>query len=155
MIQPFRYPRSLGEGIFREVTEMKQRIENEVVRVGEIDRNVKLGRGGIREIEFIAQTLQVLNAGRMPFLQTAQTLPALEKLVQYQLLPGNDAEGLRNGYLFLRDVEHRLQMENNLQTHTLPEDRPARERLARLMGHASLKAFDEALQNHTREVRHL
>jgi [glutamine synthetase] adenylyltransferase / [glutamine synthetase]-adenylyl-L-tyrosine phosphorylase len=153
MIQPFRFPRSLGEGLFREVTEMKQRIENEVVRVGEMDRNVKLGRGGIREIEFIAQTLQVLNAGRMPFLQTGQTLPALEKLVQYQLLPASDARSLRTAYLFLRDVEHRLQMENNLQTHILPETPSARRRLARLMGSASLKAFENALQSHMREVR--
>jgi [glutamine synthetase] adenylyltransferase / [glutamine synthetase]-adenylyl-L-tyrosine phosphorylase len=155
MIQPFRYPRSLGERLFREVAEMKQRIETEVVRVGEIDRNVKLGRGGIREIEFIAQTLQVLNAGRMPFLQTAQTLPALAKLVQYELLPAEDAKSLRQAYLFLRDVEHRLQMENNLQTHTLPETRPARERLARLMGVPSLKAFEETLRQHTRGVRRI
>jgi [glutamine synthetase] adenylyltransferase / [glutamine synthetase]-adenylyl-L-tyrosine phosphorylase len=155
MVQSFRYPRSLGEGMFREVTEMKRRIENEVVRVGEIDRNVKLGRGGIREIEFIAQTLQVLNAGRMPFLQTAQTLPALDQLVKYQLVSADDATSLREAYLFLRDVEHRLQMENNLQTHTLPENRPARERLARLMGKASLKAFEDALRSHTSEVRRI
>src|SRR5206468_4367340 len=57
MVQPFRYPRSLGERILREVAETKQRIEDSVVKAGEVDRNVKLGRGGIREIEFIAQTL--------------------------------------------------------------------------------------------------
>src|SRR6059058_1738539 len=99
---------------------MKQRTENEVVKAGEIDRNVKLGRGGIREIEFVAQTLQLLHAGRNPFLQTAQTLPALEKLVQYQLLKASEAEALANAYSFLRDVEHRLQMEQNRQTHSLP-----------------------------------
>src|SRR5207247_1251079 len=69
MIQSFRYPRSLGERILREVAGTKQRIENKVVKPGEVDRNVKLGRGGIREIEFIAQTLQLLNGGRIPFLQ--------------------------------------------------------------------------------------
>jgi [glutamine synthetase] adenylyltransferase / [glutamine synthetase]-adenylyl-L-tyrosine phosphorylase len=152
-IQPFRYPRSLGESILREVAETKARIENEVVRVGEIDRNVKLGRGGIREIEFIVQTLQLLHAGRLPFLQLPETLPALEKLVEYHLLTSEDARALEAAYRFLRDVEHRLQMENNLQTHTLPTARPARERLARLMGAANLKGFDQCLRTHTRQVR--
>jgi glutamate-ammonia-ligase adenylyltransferase len=86
MIQPFRYPRSLGEGALREIAAMKRRIESEVVRAGELGRNVKLGRGGIREIEFIVQTAQVLHAGRTPFLQGSQTLPLLDKLAQYQLL---------------------------------------------------------------------
>ena len=76
MIQPFRYPRSINEGVLREVAAMKDRIENEVVKAGELERNVKLGRGGIREIEFVAQALQLLHAGRQPFLQGAQTLPA-------------------------------------------------------------------------------
>jgi glutamate-ammonia-ligase adenylyltransferase len=152
-IQPFRYPRSLGERILREVAETKDRIENEVVRVGEINRNVKLGRGGIREIEFIVQTQQLLHAGRLPFLQQPETLPALEKLVQYRLMSEQDARGLEAAYRFLRDVEHRLQMENNLQTHTLPAAGPARERLARLMGLAQAKAFDRELERHTRHVR--
>ncbi|MGZ8921464.1 MAG: [protein-PII] uridylyltransferase family protein, partial [Limisphaerales bacterium] len=69
MIQPFRYPRSISEQVPREVAEMKQRIENEIIKSGELERNVKLGRGGIREIEFLAQTQQVLQGGRMPFLQ--------------------------------------------------------------------------------------
>src|SRR5438093_5564121 len=155
MIQPFRYPRSLAERSVREVAEMKQRTENEVVKAGEIDRNVKLGRGGIREIEFIAQTLQLLNAGRIPFLQNPQTLPTLEKLVQYKLLPATEAKKLAEAYCFLRDVEHRLQMENNLQTHTIPTERKARERLAALMGFESLSAFEGALRDHTQNVREI
>ncbi len=153
MIQPFRYPRSLGEGILREVAAMKDRIENEVVKAGEIDRNVKLGRGGIREVEFIAQTLQLLNGGRLPFLQNAQTLPTLEKLAQYKLLTDEESLALANAYSFLRDVEHRLQMEDNLQTHTIPTNRPARERLAGLMGFATLARFEAALRNHMYGVR--
>jgi glutamate-ammonia-ligase adenylyltransferase len=152
-IQPFRYPRSLGDRILREVAETKERIENEVVRVGEIDRNVKLGRGGIREIEFIVQTLQLLHAGRMPFLQQPRTLPALGKLVQYRLMTAADAAGLEKAYQFLREVEHRLQMDNCLQTHTIPTGRVARERLARLMGTTDVKAFDRMLKEHTRHVR--
>ena len=67
---------------------MKDRIENEVVKAGELERNVKLGRGGIREIEFVVQALQLLRAGRQPFLQGPQTLACLAKLVQYELLLG-------------------------------------------------------------------
>ena len=104
---------------------MKDRIENEVVKAGELERNVKLGRGGIREIEFVVQALQLLRAGRQPFLQGAQTLPCLDKLAQYELLSAEDARLLAEAYAFLRDVEHRLQMEDNLQTHTIPA-RPAR-----------------------------
>ncbi|MEW6303695.1 MAG: bifunctional [glutamate--ammonia ligase]-adenylyl-L-tyrosine phosphorylase/[glutamate--ammonia-ligase] adenylyltransferase [Verrucomicrobiota bacterium] len=152
-IQHFRYPRLLGERILREVAATKGRIENEVVKAGEIDRNVKLGRGGIREVEFIAQTLQVLHAGRIPFLQGAQTLPTLANLVRYHLLSREDAEQLRAAYCFLRDVEHRLQMENNLQTHTIPTERKARERLAALMGFEALKDFEAALRQHTQRVR--
>ena len=152
-VQPFRYPRSLGDRILREVAETKERIESEVVRVGEIERNVKLGRGGIREIEFVVQTLQLLHAGRLPFLQQPQTLPALKKLVQYRLLTAADARALEEAYRFLRDVEHRLQMEDNLQTHTIPTARPARERLARLMGATDIREFDRLLHTHTGHVR--
>jgi [glutamine synthetase] adenylyltransferase / [glutamine synthetase]-adenylyl-L-tyrosine phosphorylase len=154
-IQPFRYPRSLGEGALHEIAAMKQRVENEVVKAGELDRNVKLGRGGIREIEFTAQTLQLLNAGRIPFLQGAQTLPALKKLVDYHLLPEHDAEALSEAYSFLRDIEHRLQMENHQQTHTIPTDRKSRERLAALMGFPSLPDFEAAHQRHRNRVREI
>ncbi len=153
MIQSFRYPRSLGEDFLRELAATKERIENEVVKAGEIERNVKLGRGGIREIEFTAQALQLLHAGRQPFLQGAQTLPTLEKLVQYHLLSAAEARSLAEAYCFLRDVEHRLQMENNMQTHTIPEDEKAQHRLAKLMGFGSLKEFESARQSHTRNVR--
>jgi glutamate-ammonia-ligase adenylyltransferase len=155
MIQPFRYPRSVAVGMLRDVTSMKERIEKEVVRAGELERNVKLGRGGIREIEFIVQTLQLLHAGRMPFLQGAGTIPILEKLASYRLLSPEDATALSRAYLFLRDVEHRLQMEAGRQTHTIPAARPELERLARLMGFETPAAFESARQAHTRQVRRL
>ena len=136
-----------------EIAAVKDRIEKEIVGAEELERNVKLGRGGIREIEFVAQSLQILHAGRLPFLQTAQTLPCLAKLAQYQLLADADAQQLDAAYRFLRDVEHRLQMEENQQTHTIPTDRPARQRLARLMGFESLAEFESALQTHTGNVR--
>ncbi|HMJ90358.1 MAG TPA: bifunctional [glutamate--ammonia ligase]-adenylyl-L-tyrosine phosphorylase/[glutamate--ammonia-ligase] adenylyltransferase [Candidatus Acidoferrum sp.] len=153
MVQPFRYPRSVNEKALDEVAAMKLRIENEVLKSGEMDRNVKLGRGGIREIEFIAQSMQLLHAGRNPFLQGAQTLPVLEKLVQYQILTGPDAAGLSAAYQFLRDVEHRLQMEQNRQTHSLPISPAARERIASVMGFKSFAAFDKVRAKHSRHVR--
>ena len=153
MVQPFRYPRSVDQGFLREIGAMKDRIEQEVVKAGEIQRNVKLGRGGIREIEFVAQSLQVIHGGRIPFLQTPQTLPALQKLAQYHLLKPNETKELYEAYCFLRDLEHRLQMENYLQTHTIPASGKAQERLAALMGFANRKQFDAMLAEHTKRVR--
>ena len=153
MVQNFRYPRSVNENVLREVAAMKRRIEKEILSGDELDRNVKLGRGGIREIEFVAQTLQLLNAGRQPFLQLSQTLPCLAKLAQYELLAGTDAARLDAAYRFLRDVEHRLQMEQNLQTHTLPTNSNELERVARLMGFATAKAFESERRKRSRHVR--
>ena len=153
MIQPFRFPGSISPDVLHEVAAVKDRIEKEIVGAEELERNVKLGRGGIREIEFVAQSLQILHAGRLPFLQTAQTLPCLAKLAQYKLLAEEEAQQLDAAYRFLRDVEHRLQMEENQQTHTIPTDRHAQLRLARLMGFKSLAEFEAALQMHTGNVR--
>ena len=155
MIQPFRFPRTVNAEILDEIAATKVRIEKEVVRAGELERNVKLGRGGIREIEFIVQSLQVLHAGHSPFLQIPQTLPCLAKLPQYELLASDAAQRLDAAYHFLRDVEHRLQMENNLQTHTIPEDAPSLLRLARLMNFKSIKTFSSALRVHTANVRRI
>ncbi len=155
MVQPFRFPHSITERVLHEVTVVKDRIEREVVGEDELERNVKLGRGGIREIEFIVQSQQVLHAGRSPFLQIPQTLPCLDKLTQYHLLADDEARQLADGYRFLRDVEHRLQMENNLQTHTLPTEQKARLRLARLMDLKSWEIFQSVLQTHTGNVRRI
>ncbi|MGA9778655.1 MAG: bifunctional [glutamate--ammonia ligase]-adenylyl-L-tyrosine phosphorylase/[glutamate--ammonia-ligase] adenylyltransferase [Verrucomicrobiia bacterium] len=155
MIQPFRFPHFINERVLHEVAAVKGRIEREVVGADELARNVKLGRGGIREIEFVVQSLQVLHAGRSPFLQISQTLPCLDKLAQYHLLADEETRQLGVAYRFLRDVEHRLQMENNLQTHTLPVEEHARLRLARLMGFTSLEKFESALQVHTGNVRRI
>jgi glutamate-ammonia-ligase adenylyltransferase len=155
MIHPFRYPRSLNESVLSEVAAMKDRIENEVVRKGELERNVKLGRGGIREIEFSAQAQQLLHAGRQPFLQGAQTLPCLQKLVQYELLSSEDSRLLTDAYCFLRDVEHRLQMEDNRQTHTVPTNPHALERLARLMEFKSSHDFESVRKTQMHSVRRI
>jgi glutamate-ammonia-ligase adenylyltransferase len=155
MIQPFRFPRSVSRNILQEVAAVKDRIEKEVVGAEELERNVKLGRGGIREIEFVVQSLQVLHGGRLPFLQVSQTLTCLEKLERYNLLSKEEVLQLGAAYRFLRDVEHRLQMENNLQTHTIPNDRHAKMRLARLMDFKSLEKFESMLRTHTGNVRQI
>jgi [glutamine synthetase] adenylyltransferase / [glutamine synthetase]-adenylyl-L-tyrosine phosphorylase len=152
-IQTFRFPRSTGGGVLREVAATKDRIETEIVGEEELDRNVKLGRGGIREIEFTVQMLQLLHAGRQPFLQSPQTLPCLAKLAQYKLLADEDSRQLAEAYCFLRDVEHRLQMDENLQTHTIPSNRAAQERLAKLMDFASRDEFETARKSHAQNVR--
>ncbi len=154
-VQPFRYPRALGVGIFSEMGDMKARIEKEIVQAGELDRNVKLGRGGIRDIEFIVQSLQVLHGGKNPFLQTPQTLAALPKLVGYGLLKDEDAQVLAGAYPFLRDIEHRIQMDEQRQTHTLPDGSPALDRIARLMGFPGIPPFQKALKKRMAGVRAL
>ncbi len=155
MAQPFRYPRSINESVLREIGEMKNRIETEVVKAGELERNVKLGSGGIREIEFIAQALQLLHAGRQPFLQGTQTLACLEKLAEYELLTAADSARLADAYRFLREIEHRLQMENNLQTHTIPSNHHSQQRLARLLGLANRRAFDQVHKEIRRDVQRI
>lgn len=153
IIQPFRFPRHLSTRIFREIAQIKERIENEIVREERLRRHVKLGIGGIREIEFIAQTIQLLHAGKQPFIQGSNTLIALQKIAQYELLPLKDCDSLREAYRFLRTVEHRLQMEAELQTHTIPDDEPSQLRLARAVGFRTLDGFRKALAEHTSRVR--
>jgi glutamate-ammonia-ligase adenylyltransferase len=154
-IQTFRYPRSLGVGALREIAAMKLRLETDVVKPGDLERDVKRGRGGIREIEFVVQSLQLMHAGHQPFLQDSQTLSALQKLARYERLDQNDADTLTTAYVFLRDVEHRLQMEANQQTHLLPTARLDRERLAHLMGFVSLGAFENTYNLHRHRVHAL
>ncbi|MSR64871.1 MAG: bifunctional [glutamate--ammonia ligase]-adenylyl-L-tyrosine phosphorylase/[glutamate--ammonia-ligase] adenylyltransferase [Verrucomicrobiae bacterium] len=154
-IQSFRFPRNISERIFREIAQIKERIENEIVKDARLTRHVKLGIGGIREIEFIVQTIQLLNAGKQPFIQTPNTLTALQKLAQYELLPFKDCDSLREAYRFLRTVEHRLQMEAELQTHTIPDEPKAKLRLARAVGFRSVQGFETALASHTSQVRNI
>ena len=118
--------------------------------------NVKLGRGGIREIEFIAQALQVAHAGRDPWLRVPHTLIILGRLADRELLTEVEHTELSDAYGFLRMVEHRLQMEHGLQTHAVPPDDSHRELLARRLnfeGANALAEFDASLAAHTGNVR--
>lgn len=114
--------------------------------------NVKLGRGGIREIEFIAQALQLAYGGSDDWLRAPHTLISLSRLADRNLLSEKELTELFEAYDFLRRVEHRLQMENGLQTHHIPTEQSARRLLARRMNFSDLNAFDKAVQFHTANV---
>src|SRR5207244_1146664 len=95
-----------------------------------LERDVKLGRGGIRDIEFIVQTLQLIHGARHPFVQEPGMLKALRALRELDLLPTDEVLTLDKTYRFLRRVEHRLQIEAEQQTHVVPRDSEALRRLA-------------------------
>ena len=118
--------------------------------------NVKLGRGGIREIEFIAQALQLAFGGGDPWLRAAHTLISLGRLADRHLITERERTQLSDAYIFLRKLEHRLQMEHGLQTHSVPEDTARRLLVARRMGFQeddALSGFERALETHTQHVR--
>nr|MDH4442486.1 bifunctional [glutamine synthetase] adenylyltransferase/[glutamine synthetase]-adenylyl-L-tyrosine phosphorylase [Rhizobium sp.] len=108
--------------------------------------NIKLGRGGIREIEFFAQTQQLIAGGRMPDLRMRPTEAALKALASARWIDEATAEELTDGYWFLRDVEHRIQMVHDEQTHVLPETEAELKRIAYMLGFIDTTAFSTALE---------
>lgn len=115
--------------------------------------NVKLQRGGIREIEFIAQALQLAHGGRDEWLRVAHTVISLGRLAERSLISEQERSRLSAAYVFLRTLEHRLQMEHGLQTHTVPQAETQRALVGRRMGFAAVYEFDSALESHTLAVR--
>ncbi len=109
--------------------------------------DVKLGRGGIREIEFFAQTQQLIAGGRMPALRTRETEPALHALAEAKWIKPEIATALTEGYWFLRDVEHRIQMVHDEQTHRLPESNAELKRIAFMLGFADVAGFSARLES--------
>ena len=151
--QPFIYPRSASPDLLDEIASIKRRIERDIVGADNLERDVKLGRGGIREIEFIVQTLQLIHGARHPFLQESSMLKALRALRQLDLLPREEVLILDNTYRFLRRVEHRLQIEAEQQTHVVPRDPEALRRLALSLRFSSSQDFRGALRERMRAVR--
>src|SRR6267143_2666642 len=151
--QPFIYPKSPTPDLLDEIANIKRRIERDVVGSDKLERDVKLGRGGIREIEFIVQTLQFIHGGRHAFLQETSTLSALRALARFELIPRAEVVDLDRAYRFLRQVEHRLQIEAEQQTHTVPRDPVALKRLARSLGFDSANEFTAALNKTMQNVR--
>ncbi|MGA7870306.1 MAG: DUF294 nucleotidyltransferase-like domain-containing protein, partial [Candidatus Binatus sp.] len=136
----------------RQLRAMKHQIEAELKTPAMVERNIKLGRGGIRELEFIVQALTLIYGGRDPRLRVEQTVAALDKLDSLGYLPSKRARELSDAYLFLRDVEHKLQIVAGLQTHVLPADQDGMRALAARLGFGkragSLEKFSEKLKSH-------
>src|SRR5438094_6737331 len=151
--QPFIYPRSSTPDLLDEIAKIKRRIEHDVIRSDSLERDVKLGRGGIREIEFVVQTLQFIHGGRHIFLRETSTLDALRGLSRLELIPRKEVVDLDRAYRFLRQVEHRLQIEAEQQIHTVPREPTALNKLARSLGFDSTNEFTAALNKTMQDVR--
>ncbi|PYL64327.1 MAG: hypothetical protein DMF25_07485 [Verrucomicrobia bacterium] len=151
--QPFIYPKSPTPDLLEEIANIKRRIERDVVGQENLGRDVKLGRGGIREIEFVVQTLQFIHGARHTFLQEPSTLKALRGLAQLELIPPNEIVDLDRAYRFLRRTEHRLQIEAEQQTHTIPATPEHLRRLALSLGFGSSEEFTAALEREMFAVR--
>ncbi|HEY1412670.1 MAG TPA: bifunctional [glutamine synthetase] adenylyltransferase/[glutamine synthetase]-adenylyl-L-tyrosine phosphorylase, partial [Rhodopila sp.] len=161
-IRPFVWRRGLDFAAVADIHAMKRRIDevrdtaltkadNPVDRIA--GHNVKLGEGGIREIEFLVQTLQMVWGGRDPSLRIRPTLATLDRLVETGHLEASARRQLEDSYRFLRQVEHRLQMVNDRQTHSLPEAGEPMHRIARFMGYADSPAFALDVLRHIEIVR--
>jgi glutamate-ammonia-ligase adenylyltransferase len=147
-IKPFVFPKTLKESPLKVISEMKGRIEEKTT-----NENIKLGSGGIRDIEFIAQALLLLNAGSNPKLRERGTLSQLDMLLESELIKNNEYKELRKAYLFFRTVEHRLQLLYGLQTHSLPETEQEMQLLSNRLGFRTATEFDKVLNMHRLKVR--
>jgi glutamate-ammonia-ligase adenylyltransferase len=138
IVRPFVFRRYLDFGVIDAIRNMHAQIRAEVKRQERLhpDRsnNVKLGRGGIREIEFLAQVFQLIRGGRDPALRERSTRLTLRLLAERELMTQETVERLLEAYTFLRNLEHRLQYLDDAQTHTLPANESDRETVARMMG---------------------
>ncbi|MDP2226988.1 MAG: bifunctional [glutamate--ammonia ligase]-adenylyl-L-tyrosine phosphorylase/[glutamate--ammonia-ligase] adenylyltransferase [Moraxellaceae bacterium] len=146
-LRPFVFRRYIDFGAFESLREMKAMIEREVRRKG-MDTNVKLGRGGIREAEFIVQAFQLIRGGVDRRLQQRELLPVLALLGESGLLPTSACGALAEAYIFLRQVEHRLQMRLDRQTQDLPVAAGDMERLALSLGFTGSDEFLSVLEQH-------
>ncbi len=150
-LKPFVYRKYVDFGAFESLREMKAMIAREVQRKGMAD-NIKLGAGGIREVEFIGQAFQLIRGGREPTLQIRPILPVLQRLRSLGQLPEFVVDELSDAYTFLRNSEHRLQEFAEQQTHKLPGDDLGRQRLAFGMGFADWERYEAALIEQRRRV---
>lgn len=154
-LEPWVFRRYLGLADITGIKALKRRIEQRTQREGDDNRNVKTGHGGIRDIEFVIQFLQLLNGGDLPALRTGNTLDAMTQLENVGCLTHQERQMLEEHYGFLRKIEHRLQIMFDLQTHLLPDDSSELRKLALRMGYANspersaLAAFEADYQTKT------
>ncbi len=150
LVTPFVYRRYLDFGAINALRNMHAQIRAEVVRQEtrhpERDVNVKLGRGGIREVEFLSQVFQLIRGGRDPGLRDRSTRTTLRTLAEKKLLAPEVVERLLDSYQFLRNLEHRIQYLDDAQTHVLPPSEEDRQRIATMMGYADVAALKHAYE---------
>jgi glutamate-ammonia-ligase adenylyltransferase len=152
-VEPFVYPAELAPAAIDDVRRTKVRLEEYIRQRGKEFTEVKRGRGGIRDVEFAVQLLQIVHGRRDERLRTPNTLEALRALAREGYVADADADALAEAYRFLRRVEHRLQLVRDLQTHDLPPDRRARTTLARSLDLADADALAAAYERTTGLVR--
>lgn len=153
-LHPFVWRRSLDFGAIGEIQSLTRRIRDHYAQ-GQgfgLGFDLKRGRGGIREVEFFVQIHQLIHGGRQPELRAPGTLGALAALAAAGRIDAGDAAALREAYRLFRTVEHRLQMIDDRQTHSLPRDREALDEVARLHGLAGGEALLDLLRPHTARV---
>ncbi len=148
-IEPFVYPRTFFQTPLESIARIKARIE---AAVGDA-ANVKLMAGGIRDVEFIVQALQLINGGKLRSVRERNTLLALQALTAADVLSHKEQDTLARAYVFYRTLEHRLQTMLNTQTHTLPSEVRLQEIVARMMGLSSAGEFHAVLSAHLRDVK--
>ncbi len=147
-LQPFIWRKYLDYAAISDIHSIKRQIHAHAGH-GEIaiaGHDIKLGRGGIREIEFFAQTQQLILGGRIPSLREPRTIAALNALAERRIITCEAADELAEAYRFLRTLEHRLQMVEDEQTHKLPKTLEGLDNIARFMGFAETHAFEEELR---------
>jgi [glutamine synthetase] adenylyltransferase / [glutamine synthetase]-adenylyl-L-tyrosine phosphorylase len=156
LLEPFVHPRTTSVSVVADVHDLNRRIKAELVRGG-VDSgfDVKNGAGGIREIEFFAQALQLIHAGHRPALRTRSTLGALDQLLFAGIIPDSERTALAEAYRFLRHIEHLLQLETGRQTQRMPNQRDALELFARRLGHEGADDLLAVLAAHTGAVARL
>lgn len=152
ILRPFIYRKYVDFSAIESLRELKMMINAEVKKKDK-HRNIKLGPGGIREIEFIVQAFQLVHGGRDPLLQGRQLMPMLQTLAERQYIDAEPQKGLLEAYCFLRRAENRLQEWNDQQTHDLPTEANQQMALANSMGFESYDAFSEVLSEHLQFVQ--
>ena len=151
-ITPFVYRRYLGAAEIAEIKALKRRIEQRTVTAGTAEIEVKTGHGGIRDVEFVVQFLQLLHGGEYPDVRHANTLQAIARLEDVGCLTAEERHIMDDTYRFLRRVEHRLQILFDRQTHEMPRDLEALRTLALRMGYAPASPWEERTGPTTRFV---
>jgi glutamate-ammonia-ligase adenylyltransferase len=142
-VKPFVYRRYLGAAEIAEIKALKRRIEQRTLAAGTAEVEVKIGRGGIRDVEFVVQFLQLLHGGEYPEVRHVTTLQAIARLEQVGCLSAEERHIMDDTYRFLRQVEHRLQILFDRQTHEMPRDPEAVRNLALRMGYVPTGPWEE------------